>query len=218
MQNYLQSALGPLFQSYQNAVIGEQKDSSMNIKALNYNTVQNKMNELVTLLSQAQKNSNIPTVKLEWDPDLQTKMEEIRSKSGKEATAADFETNDDYITKLSEYINKWKVDISQVIKLDTELSKGDTLNEINFWRDYEATLKNIKSQIESPEVQMTLKIVENARKVFIIKGFQEDTKIDEPIKRVELYNILLKDLPIISLTTATQIPEIAKYLKKIFEH
>ena len=65
---------------------------------------------------------------------------------------------------------------------------------------------------------MTLGLVKNARKFFITKGFEEDTKIEEPIKRVELANLLLKDLPIVPMTTATSIPEIGNYIKKIFEH
>ena len=44
----------------------------------------------------------------------------------------------------------WKADISNLIKFEREFCQGDTIEEINFWRDYEATLKNVKIQIESP--------------------------------------------------------------------
>ena len=218
MQNYIQSAFSPLFNSFQAAVGGEANPSAT-IKSTNLSTVQTKMNELVVLLSQAQKNSNIPNVKLEWDPDLKVKMDEIRAKKGSEPTVEELGANynDDYITKLCDIINRWKVDISQVLKLDRNIQQGDTLEELNFWRDYETTLKNVKTQIEGPEVQMTLALVRNARKFFVTKGFEEDTKMDEPIKRVEMYNTLLKDLPIVAMTTATNISDIGNYIHMIFE-
>ena len=219
MQNYIQTAFSSLFSSFQDAM-GNEQNPSANIKSTTLASVQTKMNELVVLLSQAQKNSNIPNIKLEGDPELKEKMEKFQQEKKTPATVDDLSEgcNDDYITKLCDIINRWKADVSQIIKLDRNIMQGDTLEEINFWRDYETTLKNVKSQIESQEVQMTLGLVRNARKIFITKGFEEDTKIDEPIRRVEGYNLLLKDLPIIPLTTATEIPEISNYLKKFFEH
>ena len=178
------------------------------------------INELVILLSQAQKNSNIPTVKLETEANLKSKIEEIRNKTGKEPSIEELSKiyNDDYITKLCEIINKWKADISNLIKFEREVSQGDTMEEINFWRDYEITLKNVKIQIESPEVKITLGLVANAKKFFITKGFEEDSKLDEPIRKVEFNNLLLKELPISPLLVSTKIPDITMYLQKIFEH
>ena len=92
------------------------------------------------------------------------------------------------------------------------------MEEINFWRDYEITLKNVKIQIESPEVKITLGLVANAKKFFITKGFEEDSKLDEPIRKVEFNNLLLKELPISPLLVSTKIPDITMYLQKIFEH
>ena len=219
MQNYLQTAFNPLFDSYQEKASADTSNTS-SIKQGTYNNVKSKVNELVVLLNQAQKTSDIPTIKLECEPELKKKMDEIREKKKHEPTVEEIaETCDEnYILKLCDLINKWKTDISKVIKTDRDVSQGDTLQEVNFWRDFETTLKNIKTQIESPEVEMTLGLVKNARKFFITKGFEEDTKIEEPIKRVELANLLLKDLPIVPMTTATSIPEIGNYIKKIFEH
>ena len=92
------------------------------------------------------------------------------------------------------------------------------MDEINFWRDYEITLKNVKLQIESPEVRITLGLVANAKKFFITKSFEEDSKLDEPIKKVEFNNSLLKELPISPLLVSNKIPDITMYLQKIFEH
>ena len=101
------------------------------------------MSELVFLLNQSQKNSDIPTVKLELEPDFKQIYSEIKMK-GREPTVDDFQDKmtDEFITKLVNTINRWKVDISAVLKLDRQISQGNTLQEITFWKDYETSLLN----------------------------------------------------------------------------
>lgn len=52
----------PFFNFYQNAIIGG--NESKNIKSNTFQTVQNKMAELIFLLNQSQKNSEIPNFKI----------------------------------------------------------------------------------------------------------------------------------------------------------
>ena len=110
-------------------------------------------------------------------------MDKIRQE-GREPTLDELSEglSDDYINKLCDIINRWKADISNVIKMDREVKDGDTLEEVNFWIDYEKALNAIKKQVEAPEVQMTLAIAKKANKVFVTKGFEEDTKTDTLIK------------------------------------
>ena len=63
MQNYLQTAFNPLFDSYQEKASADTSNTS-SIKQGTYNNVKSKVNELVVLLNQAQKTSDIPTIKL----------------------------------------------------------------------------------------------------------------------------------------------------------
>ena len=44
--------------------------------------------------------------------------------------------------RLQDNVNRWKQDIHNVIKLDRQISQGNVLQEINFWKDYETTLLN----------------------------------------------------------------------------
>jgi hypothetical protein len=142
MQNYIQSAFSPLFNSYQNAIIGGQENR--NIKSNTFQTVQNKMAELVFLLNQSQKNSDIPNVKIEADPELKARMNEIRGK-GREPNVEDFiDKKDDepFIMRLIDNTSRWQVDINSVLRLDRKISQGNALQEVNFWKDYETTLIN----------------------------------------------------------------------------
>ena len=119
------------------------------------------MGELIEAMNKTQKTSNIPPINLEYEPELIEKMERIKKEKGRDATVDELYEglSDNYINKLCDIINKWKTDISQVIKMDREVKDGDTLEEVNFWADYEKVLNNIKLQLEAPEVQMTLAIL-----------------------------------------------------------
>jgi len=145
MQNYIQNAFSPFFNSFQNSVSGGSSNESKQIKSTTLQTLQNKMSELVFLLNQSQKNSDIPSVKLELEAEFKELLNEIRAQ-GKEPSVDDFQDkmNENFITKLSNTINRWKVDISSVLKLDRQISQGNTLQEITFWKDYETSLLNSK--------------------------------------------------------------------------
>jgi hypothetical protein len=142
MQNYIQSAFSPLFNSYQNAVIGGQENK--NIKSNTFQTIQNKMAELVFLLNQSQKNSDIPNVVIEADAELKTRMTEIRAK-GREPNVEDFidkKDDDGFIMRLIENTTRWQKDINSLLNLHRNISQGNALQEVSFWKDYETTLIN----------------------------------------------------------------------------
>jgi dynein heavy chain 1 len=219
MQNYIQSAFSPLFNSYQNAIVGGGADQNKNIKSNTFQTVQNKMAELIFLLNQSQKNSDIPNVKIEADPELKARVEKIKV-SGREPVVEDFQDkiNEEFIMKLIDNLNRWKIDINSVLKLDRQISQGNALQEVNFWKDYETTLIGIKKQLDSSEVKLTLDILKSNKKFFATTSFEEDTKLEDPIRKANSYNNLLKDLPIVSITTTNSIDQITNHLRKIFEH
>ena len=216
IQNCIQTAFGSLFNSYQESLTPEK---SSVLKTSNAIQLKSKMGELIDLMNKTQKTSNIPSINLEYEPELIAKMERIKKEKGRDATVDELYEglSDTYINKLCDIINKWKTDISQIIKMDREVKDGDTLEEVNFWADYEKVLNNIKLQIEAPEVQNTLAILKKANKVFVTNPFESDTKTDSYIKKAELYNVLLKDLPIQAMYNAGNINEIIEQIKKIFE-
>ena len=215
IQNCIQNAFGSLFNSYQESL---KQDKTSAIKSSNAIQLQSKFGELVDIMNKTTKTSNIPIIKLEYEPELKLKMDKIRQE-GREPTLDELSEglSDDYINKLCDIINRWKADISNVIKMDREVKDGDTLEEVNFWIDYEKALNAIKKQVEAPEVQMTLAIAKKANKVFVTKGFEEDTKTDTLIKKAESYNILLKDLPIQAMYNSGSIADLVEQIKRIFE-
>ena len=216
IQNCIQNAFLSLFNSYKE-FIDEKKDST--IKSNNANQLCFKTGELVDIINKTQKVYNIPKIKLEPEPFLYAKMEKIKNEKGREATLDELYENLDDIKKNDLYniLNKWKTDISQITKMDRELKDGNTLDEVTFWNDYLKALKNIKKQVESYHVQMTLSIAKKDNKTFITNPFENDSKTDEYIKKANSYNILLKDLPIKEMYNANSIEELSKQTQKIFE-
>jgi len=132
MQNCIQSAFSPLFSSFQNTL----RVDKNNKKNENLNDVNAKMNELAILLSKAQNTSDLPEIKLETDPLVKEKIEEYYKKNGKYPSADDIKDSFDEnaFNRIGDIINKWKNDIIEYTKLENDLDKGDSLDEINFLR------------------------------------------------------------------------------------
>jgi len=72
--------------------------------------------------------------------------------------------------------------------------------------------------MESPEVLLTINILKQAKKFWVTTSFEEDTHLTPSIQKAQSYSSVLKDLPIISLTTSDNIAQISQFLKKIFEY
>ena len=216
IQNCIQSAFLSLFSSYKE-LIKEKKAST--IKTFNVTQLQNKVTELVESINKTRKTSNIPNIKLEFEPFFVEKEEKLKKEKGRDPNVDElFEgLNDIQIMKLCDSITKWKIEISQIIQMERKLKDGNTLDEVEFWVDYIKVLKSIKKQVESSEVQMTLDIAKKAGKVFITKPFENDTRTEDHIKKAISYNILLKDLPVKEMYNSNNIDDLTNQIQKMFE-
>ena len=216
IQNCIQSTFLSLFNSYKE-LIKEKKTSA--IKTYNVTQLQNKVTELVDSINKTRKTSNIPNIKLEFEKFYLELKDKLKKEKGRDATVDDFLSvlDDNQLNKLYDCLNKWKAEISQVIKMERNLSDGNTLDEIEFWVDYIKVLKSIKKQVESPDVQITLSIAKKKGKNFITNPFENDTKTDDYIKKADSYNILLKDLPIKEMYNSNNIDDLIIQIQKIFE-
>ena len=216
IQNCIQSTFLSLFNSYKELIKIEKTSA---IKTYNVNQLQNKVTELVDSINKTWKTSNIPVVKLEFEKFYLAIKEKLKKEKGREPTADDFlgVLDDSQLNNLYDCLNKWQAEISQVIKMDRNLSNGNTLDEIEFWVDYIKVIKSIRKQLESSDVQITLDIAIKKGKTFITNPFQLNTKTDEYIKRADSYNILLKDLPIKEMYNSNNIDDLIIQIQKIFE-
>jgi len=52
---------------------------------------------------------------------------------------------------------------------------GETIQEIRFWLEFEGVLSNIEQQLKSPEAEVTLALLRQARRFHATAPFDSDT-------------------------------------------
>ena len=217
MLNCIQSAFSPLFTSFQKSLRPDVKN--VNSKIESCKDVNLKMNELAILLDKAQGNSDIFDIRLETHPLIKQKVDEYFAKNDKYPTAEEIKpfVDDKTMNKICEMINKWKSDIIAFTKAENDLNKGDSLDEINFWKKADIAQASIKKQIESPENKIMYELAKMSRKIFAINSLEEEINLKDYASKVVYYNINLKDINIIGLLKTTNLAEIPPILISILE-
>ena len=215
MQNCIQSAFSPLFTSYEKTLRPDAKNVTTKIESCK--DVNLKMNELAILLDKAQTNTDIFDVKLEIHPLIKEKVDEYYEKNNKYPTAEEIKPyiDDKTMNKIYEMINKWKTDIMSFTKAENDMDKGDSFDEINFWKKADVTQASIKKQIESPENKIMYELARISKKVFAINSLEEEVHLKEYISKVSFYNMNLKDINIIGLLKTNSLNEIGPILASI---
>ncbi len=103
-------------------------------------------------------------------------------------------------------------------KLGRDPSIDTALQEISFWQELERALNCISEKLESVEIMLTLDILRRGKLYFAIVSFDSDTGLKETVETVEDYNVLMKDLPLNELSSATELTKITLAIKNIFNH
>ena len=218
MLNCIQSAFSPLFTSFQKSLRPDLKNVTSKLE--NCKDVNLKMNELVILLDKAQTNSEIFDVKLETLDIVKEKVNEFLKKNEKPPSVDDIKPfiDEKNSNKICDMINKWKIDIINFNKVENDLNKGDTLDEINFWKKKSLVLNNIKKQIESPENKIMWELAKLTKKGFgFNNSFDDEIKLKESINNTQFINMNLKDIDIIGLLKTSSISEISPFLISILD-
>lgn len=110
----------------------------------------------------------------------------------------------------------WSKDIRKVSSLDHDPTTGSALQEINFWLSVERSLTHIKDQISRPEVEVTLQILNQAKRIQVVFVFKNDTDLDKALTKAQGYNNLMRDFPINDLLSATDLESLAVAIEKNF--
>ena len=218
MLNCIQSAFSPLFTSFQKTLRSDVKNASSKIEGCK--DVNSKMKELAILLDKVQTNPEVFDVKLETHPLVKEKVEEYFKKNGKYPTAEEIKPllDDKTINKLLEMINKWKADILAFTSAENDLSKGDSLDEINFWKKAEITVNDIRKQIKSPENQIMYELAKMTKKMFAINSLEDELNLNSYANTLSYYNMNLKDIKIVDLLQSSTLAEIPSKLEAIFDN
>lgn len=82
----------------------------------------------------------------------------------------------------------------------------------------ENAIENIEAQLSSGGVQLTMKVLEKAKRHGITASFQSDTGLRETKDKVQRYNLLFSSFPIEEMLSATSIEKLRDTLDDVFSH
>ena len=114
-----------------------------------------------------------------------------------------------FLNELSTVVNHWIKEIQSITSLNHDPFDSDSIiDEIRFWKSMESALISINSQINSPEVKMSLDLLSKAKRFHITLSFQNDTGLNDKLAQSKLYNSVLRELPIEELATISFEPDV----------
>ena len=219
MYTYVQQSFTPLLDAYAST---QKQPSNESSSKIGLPIVRKKMKELELALLQYQQNRDIPQVLLTIHPDIQTAVDQMRATDGKldvdELGLTDRLQDDTFLNALQSGVNRWSREIQKVTRLTRDPASGTALQEINFWSNLEHALYKIERDLASPEIELTLTVLKQAKRYLVTVTFAADHGLGPAIKRVTNCMGVMKDLPIHLLLSATDITQMEKALIGIFTH
>lgn len=169
------------------------------------NIARKKFQELLLSLQHLQQKIQVPNLLLSLHPQIRAMLDSQGEENWESVVVPETLIEDSlFLNETSNIVNAWLRQIQEITSLDHVPSDGETItNEINFWNSMESALVALKEQIESPGVQLTLSILNKAKRFHTTLAFANDSGITDKLMQAVLHNSILKDLPIVELNAIT---------------
>lgn len=125
-----------------------------------------------------------------------------------------------FLNALQKGVARWVREMHKVTQVDRDPSSGTAMQEVSFFLNLEAGLQSIKEKRQSPEVTLTIQLLQQGKRFLATTGFDQDTGLDAALEMVNDYNSLMKDFqPVLrNLFTAMDHHSISTALVDIFSH
>ena len=123
-----------------------------------------------------------------------------------------------FLNDLQNTVNVWIKSIQAITKLSRDPDSGSATQEIKYWLSLEDRLKDIDHQTRNEGVQLTLDILQHAKRYQVKVSFYADTGLKEALETVQKYNQLMEKFPIDDLLSATTLEKVQEALDSIFGH
>ena len=179
-----------------------------------------KLADLEVSLQNLQQNIEVEAPRLQVHDAVQEQLDQA---SGNWQTAAmhipDAAIGDSaLLNRLQAMANEWIKQIRDFTKLTDERPVGTATQEKNFWLAMENAIDGIEEQLASGGIQLTMRILEKAKRHGIMASFSSDTKLKETKDKVQKYNQLFLGFPIEELLSATSVEKLRDALDDVFTH
>lgn len=216
-------ALAPYFNAYtqgQKSLAGSSDRSDAEGKT-GVSGAKKKLAELELSLLHLQQNVEIPELVLSFPDVIQEALNSAAANNSKpsiDQIPNQLLSDTRFLNDLQNTVNNWIKSIQAITKMSRDPDSGFAMQEINFWIHLESALKSIDVQTRNDGVQLTLDILQHAKRYQVKVSFYADTGLKEALETVQKYNQLMREFPMDDLLAATTLQNVRKSLDKIFDH
>ncbi|RLN48678.1 hypothetical protein BBJ28_00009539 [Nothophytophthora sp. Chile5] len=220
--NYVHQSFSPLVNEYSKVHQPQNELANLSEGARGLPAIRRKMKELELALLQYQQNIEIPEVTLIFHPVIQRAADLVREKGvliDVEALGLEDKVNDvTFLNDIQGGVTKWIKEIQKVTRLISEPLPGTAMQEINFWCDLNRALLSAQEKLKSPEVEITLAVLKRAKRYLATVTFSADHGLGLAIQRVSSVMTLMKEFPMNSILSATDISQLNQGVVLVFTH
>ncbi|KAL9029741.1 MAG: hypothetical protein Q9196_002047 [Gyalolechia fulgens] len=180
-----------------------------------------KLAELELSLLHLQQNVEIPELHLPLPELVQEAIDHARMRKAKptlDTIPPQVLSDSKFLNDVQNTVNVWIKSIQAITKSTRDPEKGTAAQEINFWLAMESALEDVEVQLRSEGVQMTMDILQRAKRFQATVSFSADTGLKDASEKVQKYNQLMRDFPLDDLLAATSLQKVEEALVAIFTH
>ncbi|KDO30766.1 hypothetical protein SPRG_04667 [Saprolegnia parasitica CBS 223.65] len=214
---FVQHSFAPLLQAHEG-----QEDDGGQSQSKRMPLIRKRLKELEVAMVQFQNNVEIPDVDLKIHPDIQLAADKLRD--SKQMGSIDVDAlgfsdrlNDTaFLNDIQAGVNLWIKEIQKVTSLVNEPVGGSATQEINFWSDLHRALLATQKKLTSPEVEITLAILKQAKRYLVTVTFAADHGLGPALKTVSSVMNLMKDFSLNAILSATDIPQTTSGINTVF--
>ncbi|CAH0489695.1 unnamed protein product [Peronospora farinosa] len=220
--NYVHQSLTPLVNEYSKVHQPQSEMTTMSEGTRGLPAIRRRMKELELALLQYQQNIEIPEVNFIFHSMIQQAADLVREKGvpiDVEALGLEEKVDDVvFVNTIQGGVSKWIKEIQKVTRLIHEPLPGTTMQEINFWCDLNRALLAVQKKLESPEVEITLAVLQRAKRYLATVTFSADHGLGPAIQYVSSVMTLMKEFPMNSILSATDINQLNQGVTLVFTH
>ncbi len=216
-------ALAPYFDAYtqgQKSLAGSNDRSDADARSGVPGT-KKKIAELELSLLHLQQNVEIPELVLPFPDVVQEALNtaaQRKIKPSVELIPSQLLSDARFLNDLQNTVSAWIKSIQAITKMSRDPESGSATQEINYWLSLESALKSVEAQTRNDGVQLTLDILQLAKRYQVKVSFNADTGLKEALDTVQKYNQLMRDFPMDELLAATTLHKVQESLDSIFGH
>ena len=223
LYSIVHSALVPYFDACtrgQKSLVGSNDRSETDTKT-GVPATKKKLAEVELSFLHLQQNVEIPELVLSFPDVVQEALNSAAARNVKpsiDSIPTQLLSDTRFLNDLQNTVNSWIKSIQAVTKMFRDPESGSATQEINYWLSLESALKSIDSQTRNDGVQLTLDILQNAKRYQVKVSFYADTGLKDALEIVQKYNLLMREFPIDDLLASTTLQKVQGSLDTIFGH